>query len=162
MPKLQEVGEDFEFITVGLPELNFPSLYLIESDTLLTDMPKLERITLPSIVIMEGAIEMNGLPRLEVLDISVEVIGSNPAKELNFTSNLGQLPTLDNTGGVVTTDVGNGVFGGWRDEFGRWRDDENCDNPSEDEGDLEEDIEEDEGDGGEEDDGEAEEEIDQR
>ena len=161
MPKLQEVGEDFEFITVGLQELNFPSLYLIESDTLLTDMPKLEKIILPSIVIMEGAIEMNGLPRLEKFDIPVQVIGSNPSKDLNFTYNLGQLPTLDNTGGVVNTDVGNGVFGGWRDEFGRWRDDENCDNPSEDEVD-EGDIEEDEGDGGEEDDGEAEEEIDQR
>ena len=61
-----QVGEDFEFITVGLPELSFPSLYLIESDTLLTDMPKLQFINLPSIVIMEGAIEMNGLPLLEV------------------------------------------------------------------------------------------------
>ena len=97
----------------------------------------------------------------------MQVIGSNPAKDLNFTSNLGELPTLDNTGGVVNTDVGNGRFGGWRDEFGRWRDDEDCDNPSEDEnggsgdeGDDEDDEEE--GDSGDEDDGEEEEEIDQR
>ena len=46
--------------------MSFPSLYLIESDTLLTDMPKLQFINLPSIVVMEGAIEMNGLPMLEV------------------------------------------------------------------------------------------------
>ena len=82
---------------------------------------------------------------------------------MNFTSNLGELPVLDNTGGVVNTDTGNGVFGGWRDEFGRWRDDEDCDNPSSDGGSGDEgDDEEEEEEEGEEEEEEDEFEIDQR
>jgi hypothetical protein len=64
MDALVEIGEDFEFILVGLPVLSLASLHTIESDTLLTDMPHLQSINLPNIVIMEGAIEMNGLPLL--------------------------------------------------------------------------------------------------
>ena len=97
-----QVGEDFEFITVGLPELYFPSLYLIESDTLLTDMPKLKSINMPSIVIMEGAIEMNGLPMLEVFGklysriflLYLLIIDNPHVNYSNFTQTF-QLRSLD-------------------------------------------------------------------